>query len=533
MSRGWLVMLFAWAAVACAPMQPAPSTGHLRAGKVESPEAIPQPVSQAPVLPPPRPSAPSETYTVVVSEVPVKELLFALARDAELNVDIHPQIGGAVTLNAVDQTLDQILERLSGQVELRYERRGGTLVILPDTPYLRTYHVDYVNLSRETNTALDISNALATGGGELGTGRGSAGGSDIKILNTTDNRFWETLGESINAMLERQDGGGAAGGQGAAGSADVIVNAEVGVVTVRATARQHAIVADYLEQVMASARRQVIIEASIVEVRLNRNYQQGIDWQTLQDTGFNFVQISPDFLTTNLSTEPFIQGTYEDGDFSATVSLLDEFGDTRVLSSPKLMALNNQTAVLKVVDNEVYFTVETDTQVNVNAPSLTTFDTTPQTVPVGVVMSVTPQIDEHDVVTLNVRPTISRVIDTVLDPNPALAREDVTSEIPVIRVRELESVMTVNSGQIAVLGGLMQDANQAADSGIPFLTDIPVVGEAFTYRSREFTKTELVVFLRPTVVHQASLDGDLSDFRPFLERSERSGGGTHRELLGP
>ncbi len=498
---------------------------------MESPAAIPKPVSQAPVLPPPRETIQPETYTVVVNDVAVKELLFALARDAAINVDIHPQIAGTVTLNAVDQTLEQILQRLSGQVALRYEQRADTLVILPDTPFLRTYRVDYVNLSRESSNSLNLSNELASGESALGGG-GSRGASrsEIIVRNTADNQFWKTLGANITAMLAQKESGEGTPGPG---SKDVIVNAEAGVVTVRATAGQHAIVTDYLEKVLASARRQVIIEATIVEVRLNRNYQQGIDWSTLQNTGFNFVQISPDFLSTNLSTEPFVQGTYEDADFSAAVSLLDEFGDARVLSSPKLMALNNQTAVLKVVDNEVYFTIETTTNTVVNAGTETTFDTTPQTVPVGVVMSVTPQIDRHDVVTLNVRPTISRVIDTVLDPNPALAEADVTSEIPVIRIRELESVMTVTSGQIAVLGGLMQDVNEAADSGIPVLTDLPVIGEAFTYRSREFIKTELVVFLRPTVIRQASLDGDLRAFRTFLEETARPADSPSQDTAAP
>ncbi|MDJ0889581.1 MAG: hypothetical protein QNK18_00090, partial [Gammaproteobacteria bacterium] len=229
---------------------------------MESPAAIPKPVSQAPVLPPPRETIQPETYTVVVNDVAVKELLFALARDAAINVDIHPQIAGTVTLNAVDQTLEQILQRLSGQVALRYEQRADTLVILPDTPFLRTYRVDYVNLSRESSNSLNLSNELASGESALGGG-GSRGASrsEIIVRNTADNQFWKTLGANITAMLAQKESGEGTPGPG---SKDVIVNAEAGVVTVRATAGQHAIVTDYLEKVLASARRQVIIEATIV-----------------------------------------------------------------------------------------------------------------------------------------------------------------------------------------------------------------------------------------------------------------------------
>ncbi len=413
-------------------------------------------------------------------------------------------------------------------------------------------------------------------GGEGGSGGGDGSSeSSVSVRNTTDNRFWERLEKNIVDILaeatERDkateaaakstvggpEAGASAGGMLGledlldAGKAqaepasekeqdrefrdagvDVIINPEAGVVAIRATARQHETVAAYLAQVQDSVRRQVLIEATIVEVLLSQDYQAGIDWETFQNIGFEFIQTSPAFNETNVSTEPFFTATYLDGDLSATIQLLDEFGDTRVLSSPKLMALNNQTAVLKVVDNEVYFTIETDTQVNVNAPSLTTFDTTPNIVPVGLVMSVTPQIDGRDVVTLSVRPTISRVIDTVLDPNPALAEAGTTSEIPVIRIRELESVMMVNSGQIAVLGGLMQDANQAVDSGIPLLSDIPYLGEPFTYKSRDYQKSELVVFLRPTVMRQASLDGQLRDFRPYLEQKYQKRPRSRREGLG-
>src|SRR5207253_7697953 len=145
------------------------------------------------------------------------------------------------------------------------------------------------------------------------------------------------------------------------------------------------------------------------------------------------------------------------GSISSTIKLLDAFGKTRVLSSPKLMVLNNQTAVLKVVDNRVYFTVKADTVAN-QSTSNTTFTTTPYVVPVGFIMNVTPQISEGDMVTLNVRPTVTRIIGFVTDPNPSLAVARVTSQIPETQTREMESVLKVGSGQTAILGGLMIDS---------------------------------------------------------------------------
>jgi len=194
------------------------------------------------------------------------------------------------------------------------------------------------------------------------------------------------------------------------------------------------------------------------------------------------------------------------------VRLLKEFGDTRVLSSPKVMALNNQTALLKVVENVVYFEVESQTS-QAQVTTLETFTTTARSVSVGVVMSVTPQINDSDEVTLIVRPTISRVTGFRNDPNPDLT---VPNEVPEIAVREMESVLRVGSGQLAVLGGLMQDEVSKESDGVPILSESRTFGELFTSRSNQFTKTELVIFLRPWVIRTPDVQADLKSFEPFL-----------------
>jgi general secretion pathway protein D len=195
--------------------------------------------------------------------------------------------------------------------------------------------------------------------------------------------------------------------------------------------------------------------------------------------------------------------------------LLQSFGDTKVLSSPKIMALNNQTALLKVVENFVYFEVNSNTTTPSNAPSVTSFDTTAKSVSVGVVMSVTPQVSATDEVTLTVRPTISRVRDFVADPNPALD-PNVPNLVPQIVVREMESVLRIGSGQLAVLGGLMQDQNTRDSDAIPWISDSELIGDAFTARANTFIKTELVIFMRPWVIRTPDVRADLESFEPFL-----------------
>lgn len=574
-----------------------PSSGHIDASASESakPAAsanIPTPVKPQAFVPPPKPRAKEQTYSVVVNEVPVKEILFALARESKLNIDIHPSIQGRVTLNAVDQTLPAILERLAKQVDLTYRMEGNVLTITPDQPVLRTYKVDYVNMTRDTKGFIGAAAEISSTGQSASTGTGGAttttsssgtgaGNSSRTSVNTVaQNHFWETLIQNIKDILAETDkeviisrtAGTSASTETPAATApgtsqtaaaaavpattpvadiarereearaefktlfaaNVIANPETGVISVRATSSQHEKIQEFLDKVMDSARRQVLIEATIVEVQLSDVYQVGIDWSRVAAgiNGFVFSQNLAGGAAYNNATGNFVgRGTNAFGeqvssgivagyvnsgrDFSSAITLLRQFGDTKVLSSPKLMVLNNQTAILKVVDNLVYFTVQAQqSQGAVGGGILSTVTTTPNTVPVGVVMSVTPQINDNGNVNLNVRPTISRVLSFVPDPNPNLT---IPSLIPQIQVREMESLLQVSSGNTAVLGGLMQDEIRNNTDKVPGLSDIPIIGKAFTGQNDGARKTELVIFLRPTVIQHASLESEgLESFQRLL-----------------
>ena len=504
----------------CQGIAPEPrpiSSGHISEKPPPTPatSSIPAPVQRTPFVPKPVAAAPVETYTVVVNDVPVKELLFALARDAAINVDIHPDVSGLATLNAVDQSLTQILDRVSRQLDLRYESRGDNISIRPDTPFVRIYRVDYVNLSREATTSSSVSTQIASTSTEAGEGGGGGGGnnSTTTVTSNTKYPFWDTLVESIRKLVS-----------GSSTSVDldaeeaVIANPSNGVLMVRATGVQHEEVQRYLDEVRASSRRQVLIEATIVEVELSDTYQAGIDWSTLASgAALTATQSLTGTTSAALATAPFFKLEYTSGDLNGSVTLLKQFGDTRVLSSPKIMALNNQTALLKVVQNIVYFEVTSQqSQAAVGGGVLQSSETTAQAVSVGLVMSVTPQISETDEVTLLVRPTISRVLSFVDDPNPSLVAGGVPNRVPQIAVREMESVLRVGSGQVAVLGGLMQDENTRKSDAVPWLSNSETFGDLFTSRNNSFKKTELVIFLRPWVIQTPDVQADLKSFEPFL-----------------
>ena len=314
-----------------------------------------------------------------------------------------------MSLNAIDETLPSILDRISKQVNMRYQLEGKTIVVSPDTPYMKTYKVDYVNMTRDTTSSISVSGQITSGSTGSAVGGAPSGGTSLTSVNSTSkNNFWEVLHENIQSILtstrklsqsadERQAqaeatrtareerlaqaeavaraGQGATtlfdkafGPSGTAGTIDVkqdiVVNQVAGTVSVMATERQHQLVQQYLDSVGSASQRQVLIEATIAEVTLSKTYQAGIDWSSvsLSSAGFTFVQgltgtigatpLNPTGLTVgyvNNASNPSVK---------ATLQLLEQFGNTRVLSSPKLMAMNNQTALLKVVDNIVYFTIQ-------------------------------------------------------------------------------------------------------------------------------------------------------------------------------
>lgn len=581
----------------------------------EEVESEPLPVNHIPT----RAATPTLLINLLVHQAPIQEVLFSIARESGLNMDIHPGLQGKVTLNVVQQSLPAILHRMAKQVDMHYEWVGGVWVISPDIPVIRTYRLNYVNMTRDTTGFIGAASEISsTGRAAMGnvsvtgaaaqpamSAAGSSNSSRTAVASQSRYHLWESVVQNIQALLEETDKSAMVQRYGVTPEADgnivltesrpaaspqdkavatgqdearevalamssshapgrdrdqqrqeyarwlgsrLIANPETGVLAIRATHRQHQQVKAYLQSVMQIAARQVLIEATIVEVELAHGFQMGIDWSRLassaQQRGFVFAQslgsqaaeLNP--LTGQLEGNnsknalgqnngnvalvlSYLNPFSRFGNLSASVTLLEQFGKTRVLSSPKLMVLNNQTAILKVVDNLVYFTIQSQiSQSNSTAGgNLQAVTTTANTVPVGLVMAVTAQVNSQKRVNLNVRPTVSRVLRYVDDPNPQLGSGParIASSIPEIQVREMESVLNVHSGHVAILGGLMQEEQRHLNDQVPGLAKIPLLGHAFKGKNEASRKTELVVFLRPTVIAQADVrQGELQSFSRLL-----------------
>ena len=550
------------------------SSRHIIKESTSSTSSIPAPVAVSSTVLPDSivPIGGDEIFTVVVQDVQATQLLFSLARDAKINMDIDRSIEGSVTLNAVDQTLPQVLDRIARQIDMRWKLEGNSLIVTKDTPYLHSYVVDYVNLSRSVSVQSSIQPEVGDSASR------SSGVAQIKTESKHD--FWATLEKNIKDLLRETDKQVSSGSldaikdnmantlarelsedkmvdavernknlrnllsnQGATKfieAASVIINPEAGVVMVRATSRQHKKVSEFLDKITVNAGRQVLIEATIAEVELSSAYQQGVDWQALSGR-FSFTQTAPNVLASPASAGPLLRdvtqvpsgtlvsssasgisnGTfgvfsYKGRRFSSAVKVLESFGNVKVLSSPKLSVMNNQTAVLNVGDQLVYFKVSSSTTTNANTGQIqTSVDTRPKTVSVGLLLSVTPQISSGGEVILNVRPSISSVKRYREDPNPNIS-SNIKNLVPEIRRREMESVLRLKDGEIAVLGGLMQDSEEAYSDGLPALSRIPILGGLFSYRSKSKSKSELVIFLRPTVMREPSVREDFKRLRDSL-----------------
>lgn len=536
--------------------------------------AIPRPVALLPELAQPSPAARTETFSVVVSNLAVNDLLFALGRDAKINVDIHPGVSGNVTLSAINQTLPQILTRISQQVDIRWSLEDGTLSVRPDTPYLKTYRIDYFNIARNTRSSVNIVNSVTTTGGTNSAGNSS----NTAIESEIQHQFWKRLESNLKELLgihpdQLQPATNTAQQAGqiarpAMTSSDmasalviadrlakiektvaqsekaaaetmalqskrsagtvkpaepveknlVIVHPETGTLTIRAKHQAQQTVAEFLSMVQSAAQRQVMIEATVVEVALSDQYQSGVDWTRAAAGGhWSAGQM---LSTARFSSSPLGLVSFDDGAFGLTLKFLEQFGRTRVLSSPKVMALNNQTAVMKVVDEQVYFRLKIEEDKNDSGVVVTrTYTSELHTVPVGLVMQVTPQIAQSGAIMLNVRPTITNISSYVEDPAVAIVSATgnlgVKSLVPNLQVREFDSTLKIPSGQLAVLGGLIQDSQSNERNGLPGLSRLPLLGDLFSYRDDKVKKIELVIFLKPVAIKEGGLDGELANFRQF------------------
>jgi general secretion pathway protein D len=531
----------------------------------------------------------------VTDDVPLKDVLLEVARLAKVDIDVDSSITGGISMRATDKPFNEVIERICNMGGLRYKMQNGVLRIERDTPYIKVYTLDLLNSDRSATGNISIGGGSGNGGSSGGSGSGTGSGSTASITAKTDSDFWVKFESSIAQILAfaptqqtsattiaaqpapavSQDGGSPAIAQPSPSPAPVaaapaapaasangapaglagtfyVTNKQVSTLTVSANEKQHDLVKKFIDKIQENSSSQVLIEAKVVEVTLSDTYQTGVNWSkfggknstgdSAKGIGFtgnlaNVLPINKDLTTPAINVVK--NNILNSGlDLSMAVNMLEQFGTTRALSSPRLNAMNNQQAVLSFSQDLRYFEVKIDTTdavidsvtKSITTPAKVTVTSTPKISPVGIVLNLQPSINsETQEVTLNIRPTITRFLKNIPDPGFSVSKAaaisalsastkdaDTTtvkaindvietlrttaSDFPQLETKELDSIVKVKSGQTLVIGGLLEDSVANTNEGVPYASDIPIFGNLFKSVDKVTTKKELVIFIRATIV---------------------------------
>lgn len=458
-----------------------------------------------------------ERFDVSVNQVPARTFFISLVADSGINVVAHPDISGSISLELKNVTVPDVLEVTRDVYGYEYKLSNNIYSIYPRKMRTEVFPINYIDVERKgfTETSVRIGEIVSNNdnsGNGNSSNRSSSGrsgdaeermasGSRIETTNVTN--FWQHLDKTISAII----GGNADGRM-------VMVNPQAGLVVVNAMPREISAVRNFLERSELSIKRQVILETKIVEVRLFEDFEAGINWNQIQGqllltnnvTSFN----SPvDITGANESLGEIFSSIFKVGDISSILSLLQTQGNVQVLSSPRVSTVNNQKAIIRVGSDE-FFVTGISNQTTQSAAAVTSTPNIELTSFFsGISLDVTPQIAENGDVILHVHPIVSEVVDQQKDIT--VGDQEFSLPLALRDIRESDSIVRAQSGQVVVLGGLMQETLTDIFGKRPVLGDIPVLNGLFRTKSKVKQKTELVILMRPIVVEEDSWRDQLSN----------------------
>lgn len=428
---------------------------------------VPLPKLTKSIIVPPAPKIGGEKIIsfYVTDQVPLRDVLIELGRIAEVDVDVDPKISGGVIINAKNRPFKEIIDRIATQGNIRYSYRNKVLYFETDKPYMKNYFVDYLDGS-------PLWDEVITNIENIFTSEKSENESTTSVSTATPNKV-------------------------------------AGMITVYATDRQHNAITKYLADVTKQASMQVLIEAKVVEVSLSERFRAGIDW-TQDLIKFNSPDPDTNFASMLTSSNPALR--IFGGDINVAVDAMSKFGSTKAISSPRIHAMNNQKAALNFAEKLVYFKVEAQqsaqgTTTGTAASTVaTTVSSTKQEENVGVQIEITPSINNKTgEISMNISPKITQQTGEVKDPATAnSANFSYQNNVPVITTRELSTSVKIASGNVIILGGLMQNSSSGSDGGVPFLRKIPILGWLFKSLEKSSEVKETVIFIKATIINSGS-----------------------------
>jgi MSHA biogenesis protein MshL len=452
------------------------------------------------------------SFDIAVKDVSARDFFEELVSGTNLNMLVAPDLTGSISLQLKDVTIDDVLDITHRLYGYEYERQGRLIHVSPAGLTTHIFVINYLNVERNGESETRVSSGQITqnaGSSSSSTGSDSSSsqstGSGTRITTINKNRFWEALNETLQLIVGNKEGH------------SVILTPSTGMAVVRADTRTLSSVKNYLERAELILKRQVILEAKILEVSLSKGYQQGIDWSfsdassALDSNGDSKRGLGLTQIAKNVTSEAggVFASVIKLNDFESTIRLLGTQGNVQVLSSPRIATVNNQKAVIKVGSDEFFVTdIDFESNNDTNSSS-TNVELTPFFS--GIALDVTPQISEEGKIILHVHPTISKVEDQ--QKTISVAGAETNLPLAFSTIRESDSVITAENGQIVVIGGLIQNRSADKNSSVPFLGDLPFIGELFKQKGEESEKTELVILLRPTLTDQKTIQNDIRGSR--------------------
>lgn len=487
----------------------------------ESSPVGPPPEVMAALLPSvdvPLPEPEEQRFDISVHEYDARTFFMGLVQGTEENMLVHPGVEGSISLELRNVTIAETMEMVRDVYGYDYRRTAAGWQVFPAALQSRMFVLSNLHLTRKGATETLVSAGGISQNSE--NNRTTSKGSSSKIVTDSEMDFWKEMETSLQVIV------------GADAGRKVQVNPHTGLVLVRALPGELREVEMFLRAVQDNVTRQVILEAKILEVILEDGFQSGINWFAL---GYNkdgnslmggMIGESPIadgvnlFDSTGLASAgstlraagelPVFSAALRISDFASFIELLETQGDVHVLSSPRISTLNNQKALIKVGQDE-FFVTDVDTEREGTGTDRSIL-ITPTLAPFfsGIALDVTPTIDEGGMVMLHIRPLISEVRQQ--NKQITLGTESPLN-LPMARstIRESDTVVRARSGQIVVIGGLMQDVQRDEQAGIPGLSRLPLVGGLFSFIDKQRTKTELVILLRPIVVDSDQVWADALD----------------------